>query len=303
MACLVDTGEAEVAVFTCLAILNTVNHHGYVARGVELLGMRVLSCQRDSFATKPVADVVCVAVDKSHSHTGVEEVFQVRHEVRVHKVASLLESEVDFVVREASVIGIDTKSVLCRCVVEERYDVVRWRRVIIWMADVVDATATEEVVRRLDVVTAHVGCFGADCLTIQGGGVDLFASLDLFETAVGHVASKLHVVVDGVVDRLYAVCIVNSEFRVVRCLDVFIDDTIDYAKRIEIERFSSLGPVLDGSILIVEVLEECGSIVTTVGLCHEVEVCGLDFAIELRQERVEALDDFPCSHGSKVGRV
>lgn len=53
----------------------------------------------------------------------------------------------------------------------------------------------------------------------------------MVETTTWHVKSKLHIVVDGIVDRLDAVGVVDGEFGIVRCLDIFVDETVDYLWR------------------------------------------------------------------------
>lgn len=55
------------------------------------------------------------------------------------------------------------------------------------------------------------------------------------QTTIVHIAGKLHVVVDGVIYRLDAVRVVICELGVVRCLDVLVNDAVDYTKGVEIE--------------------------------------------------------------------
>ena len=55
MACLIDACKAKVAILSYLAILCAVDHHALVARGTELLAVRVVQRQTDGFAAEPVA--------------------------------------------------------------------------------------------------------------------------------------------------------------------------------------------------------------------------------------------------------
>lgn len=84
----------------------------------------------------PIANVVSIAIKQSYSNTIVQQHLYVLNEVRVDKVARLLEREVDLVVR-LCVIQIDAQSVLCGSHVQE-VNKVCWRRGIVkWMADIV----------------------------------------------------------------------------------------------------------------------------------------------------------------------
>jgi hypothetical protein len=58
MSSLVNAGEGEVAILPHLTVLDTTPGHGLISSGAELLRMRVLQLETDSFATEPVANVV-----------------------------------------------------------------------------------------------------------------------------------------------------------------------------------------------------------------------------------------------------
>ena len=95
---------------------------------------------------------------------------------------------------------------------------------------------------------------------------------DLVETAVVHVVGKFGVRVHGVVVRLDAVRVINSKLGIMVGLDGLVDDAVDYAERVEVEWVSGHASVLDLQVLVVEVAEECWTIVAAVGLGEEVEV-------------------------------
>lgn len=63
MSSLVDAREGEIAILPYLAILGAVDEEGGVACSVELRCVRVVDLFGDCFATKPIADVVSIAVD------------------------------------------------------------------------------------------------------------------------------------------------------------------------------------------------------------------------------------------------
>ena len=87
MPSLIHSQETEVSILTHLAIFRAVDQEWSVAGGVEFRGVRVVNRKRNRFATEPVADVVCVPVDKGDSDTGGKKFFEVREEGWVHEVA------------------------------------------------------------------------------------------------------------------------------------------------------------------------------------------------------------------------
>jgi hypothetical protein len=106
---LLDASEGEVAILPRLTILHAIHHHRCVARRVELLGVGVLYSLTYCLSTKPIADVVRIAVDHRHSDRRVEDRFQVFFEVRVDEVTGLLEGIVDIVVTERGIICVDAE--------------------------------------------------------------------------------------------------------------------------------------------------------------------------------------------------
>src|SRR5437588_7533730 len=83
-----------------------------------------------------------------------------------------------------------------------------WRCWILeWMADIVDSAFTMVIVRTFNVVTTHVLCLSTDRLIGKRRSVGFVAELDLLQTALMHVQSELHIVVDCVVHRLDSVCV------------------------------------------------------------------------------------------------
>jgi hypothetical protein len=127
------------------------------------------------------------------------------------------------------------------------------------MSDIIGSPARILVVRTLNIVSAHILCFGAKSL----GGKIVLASLsgfaavlDILEASAAHVQCKLHVVVDSVVDSLDAVCVVDGKLGVVGSLDSLVDDTVSDTESVEVELNSRNGSVGDKLVLVVEVVEE-----------------------------------------------
>ena len=95
MASLVDPREGEVAILAGFSILDSVHGHGGVSRGPELVSVRVVRGEGNGLSAKPVADVVCVAVDEGDADGQVEDLFEVVDEVGPDEVTGLLEGVVD----------------------------------------------------------------------------------------------------------------------------------------------------------------------------------------------------------------
>jgi hypothetical protein len=107
-----------------------------------------------------------------------EEVLEVLQETVVNKVSGGLESIVNVVVR-LSVIDANTESILDFSHVEEIREVFRRSGVITRVSDIIGTTARVAVVRTLNIVSAHILCFGADGV----GGNVVLAGLSGFTTA------------------------------------------------------------------------------------------------------------------------
>ena len=134
VARLVDPHEAEVAVLPHLAVFGPVDDEGGVACGAELGRVGVIDLERDGLATKPVADVVCVAMIQSYSDGIVEDRFKICEKVWVNEVASFLKCIVNVIVGFC-VIKIDSQGVLGRRQIEI-VGKVSWRRgIFIGVAD------------------------------------------------------------------------------------------------------------------------------------------------------------------------
>ena len=73
---------------------------------------------------------------------------------------------------------------------------------------------------------AHVFCLRTNCQICKTGAIRISAEADLLEAPVLHVASKFHVVVDGVVDSFNSVSVVDSKFWIEWRLGRFIDNTV-----------------------------------------------------------------------------
>jgi hypothetical protein len=148
VASLVNTGEREVTILASLAIFHTIHGERSISRGAEFFTVLVIGFKRDCLATEPVTDVIRVTIDESDAHWSGEDVFQVFDEVRPDKVTGLLEGVVNFSVG-LSVVEVDSQGVL-DFVFGEVVDVVAGRGGVLgWVADIVRAAATEDVVRAL----------------------------------------------------------------------------------------------------------------------------------------------------------
>jgi hypothetical protein len=156
---------------------------------------------------EPVADVISVAVNERDSDRVVQKVLEVLQEVGIDKISGLLEGEIDpaqqlasvnipggiilLIIRVIRVVTGHSKGFLDRSLVEIWYEVVRRRRIIGWMSDIINATFSEDVIRPFDVVTAHACCLRADRLAIEGGVISCVAEIYLVEASIWHVASEL----------------------------------------------------------------------------------------------------------------
>lgn len=148
MASFVNTGEREVTILASLAIFHTVHGKRSISRCAEFFTVRVIGCKRDCLATEPVTDVVCVTIDESDADWSGENIFKVFDEVRPDKVTGLLEGVVNIGVG-LSVVEVDSQGVL-DLVFGEVVDVVAGRGGVLgWVANIVCAAATEDVVRAL----------------------------------------------------------------------------------------------------------------------------------------------------------
>ena len=69
---------------------------------------------------------------------------------------------------------------------------------------------------------------------------------------------------DRVVVSLDSVGVVDSKLRVVRSLNLLVDDTVDYAKSVHLNLNTSARAILDLLVLLVEVVVETWAIVPSV---------------------------------------
>ena len=89
-----------------------------------------------------------------------------------------------------------------------------------------------------------------------GGSIDLLTRVTEIEATTMHVAGKLHELVDGVVDCLNTIGIVDSKFWIVRCLDFLGNDTIPNAKSVKDKLSAVRCAVGDHFVLFVEIVVE-----------------------------------------------
>ena len=131
------------------------------------------------------------------------------------------------------------------------------------MSNIVDASLAEVVVYTLNIVATHISGFGTDSLARWCISIGLVAEANLVQAAVWHIERVLCVSIDGVVVGCNAVAVVDSHLRIVRYLDLFVDDTVTDAQGVEVEVLSRQRTIADELVLIVEVVKECWSVVTT----------------------------------------
>jgi hypothetical protein len=148
------------------------------------------------------------------------------------------------------------------------------------------------------------------------------------------VVCHFHEIVDCVVDGFDTVGVIDSELRVVWCLDLLVDDwgvsqktittsrtltAVDYSKCIHVELNTLHRSVLNRFILLVEVVVETGSVVSAVTnsvslsfqtflsgvlpLSPKIERVVCDIRVKLRGEIQESLQDVPGTDGCSIGGV
>lgn len=106
--------------------------------------------------------------------------------------------------------------------------------IIVGITNVVDAAAAELVVGFFDVGAALVSRLFAVELANWSGAVGFAARIYLGEAAyIGHETGKLHIIVDGLVDKLDAVGVVLSELGIVGSLGIQVENSVANAKGIE----------------------------------------------------------------------
>ena len=242
MSGLVHAQKTELAILAHLTILGAFHDEGSISGGVIFLGMGVLQGEGDGLAAKPVAYVVCVAINEGDADTVVEDALKVGLENGVDEIARGLESICNGGVG-LGIVKVDTDGLLCLCGVKEVDKVAVRSGVVVRVADVVNTAATVGIIGAFDIVTAHIGRLSADVFADGGGTVGLTAVVNLVEATVAHEAGEFHVVVNCLVDSLNAVGIVDSKFRVVWGLNGFVNDTVDYTKGVEVEFDSLAGAV------------------------------------------------------------
>ena len=179
------------------------------------------------------------------------------------------------------------------------------------MADVIHAATTVEVVRRLDIVAAHIRRLVADlhyarcqlgcsdwCIGMVVGDVALgtgTAETNLIQAPVEHVVGKFGVGINGVIVGLDAICVVDGKFRVVLGLYRFVDDAVDYSQRVELERIAGHASVLDLQILLIEITVERWSVMAAVRLGEEIKLlCRTQWpqlCVEFRNSSQESLEN------------
>jgi hypothetical protein len=86
--------------------------------------------------------------------------------------------------------------------------------------------------------------------------------------------------------------LVHGKFWIVTCLNRLVDDAVNYAQRVEIERVALHAAILNPQVLVIEVVEERGSVMTTIRLSEEVEIlwCA-DLGIELGNRVQQGLEN------------
>lgn len=299
---LVDPQETEVAVLPDFAIFVAIDDKGGIAGSCKLLFVGVIHGEGNGFATEPIADVVGVAVEESDPHGGVEDHLQIFDEIWIGKVARHLEGIAHVVVR-LRVVKVYTESVLNVGFVEKIIEVSGRSRIIVRMTNIIHASVTEHVVRFLDVGAALISGLRAVELANFGGAIDLTASIHLSKaTNEWHVASELHVFIDGLVDELDTVAVVLGEFGVVWCLGIEVEESITDTKGIENELCPIRRPISNHFILFVEIIIESWAVMTSIRFSPEIERFSSQsqLGIQLGKISQEALEDVPSRNGREI---
>jgi len=175
-----------------------------------------------------LTDVVGIAVCETDAHILVQKILQVESVIRVDEVSRILELVVNAIV--SRVVEGNTKRLLYLWQVEIIGIQASWSRVCGRMTDIISTASRVKVVRRFDVVSAHVGGLvanlqiawsqfglgdGSICVVVGSVAFGRGPTEgNLVETAVEHVICKLGVRIDCIVVCLDAVGIVNSELGV-----------------------------------------------------------------------------------------
>ena len=120
----------------------------------------------------------------------------------------------------------------------------------------IDAAAAIHVVRRFHIGSTLVGCLEASLLADVCGPVDLLTLGAEIKAAAYHVACKLHVLVNRIIDRFDSIRVVYSEFWVVGRLNRFTNDTVANTKCVEDKWSSTSTSICDQCILFVKVVIE-----------------------------------------------
>jgi hypothetical protein len=220
VTCLIQPREREVAILAGLTVLCTINQEGGVARSAELLGVCVVDGEGDGLTAKPVANVVCVAVDEGNADTVPENLFKIFDEVGVYEVTGVLETLSYVGAAGSGVVDVYPKRLLCALHVQELDKVVGRSGVVEWVADVVNTAAAICVVWLFDHGSAEIGGLRTLKLACFGGAVAFFAVTNLVVAAIGNIVRITHEFVHCVVYSLDAVGVVDGKFGVVGCLNV-----------------------------------------------------------------------------------
>jgi len=187
-----------------------------------------------------------------------KKILEILEETVVDEISRGLESIVNVVVGFC-VVDTDTKGVLNFSHVEKVREVLGGSRIVARMSDIVSSTTRVLVIGSFDIVSAHILGFRAEGLggeVILTGFSGFAAVFDIFKTSTAHVQSKLHVVVDSIVDSFDAVSVVDGKLGVVRSLDSLIDDAVSNTEGVEVELDARNGSVGDELVLVVKVIEE-----------------------------------------------
>lgn len=151
-------------------------------------------------------------------------------------------------------------------------EVLWWRRIIIRVSDVVNTTAGICVIWTFDKVAAYCGSLRTCRETVRGGEVCLGAVLNVVRTSARDGHSRFHEVVDRFVDGFDTVGVMDGKLRIIRSLDELIDDTIADAEGVEIKAGSIYGTILNALVLIIEIVEKYGTVMTA---CSKLELTRL----------------------------
>lgn len=138
---LIHSQKTEIPVLSHFAVLGSINDKRDVTSLREFLGVSVPNFIRDGFASKPVTDIVGIAIDERHANTVVENPFELVEEVGICKVTGFLKGVVNIAIR-CRVIEINAESLLNIGQIQEVGKIFWGGWILVGMTDIIYPTPT-----------------------------------------------------------------------------------------------------------------------------------------------------------------